>query len=307
MWIILAGLFDFDMFSATEWVKLAGSHLHGFGGFVFGILILAAIPLYIATTTIIIRTKKPLVTVKIPGFIKRAFAPPPPPPPAPAATDIPARDATTAPTEQPLPENMPSELREVFIRARRGTSIRATKTAFDMSHFAAPNDMSAQPDTYNNIHNTDDEFPLPADFDFSDDPAPALVPASNIPTFSEISFDAPEPAAIPEQQSTPAPVMTDTPKQTSDDKTDGEFVISGDKLIASHTDTDFWIADDTDWFASGKQRPSPVAAVKARAAELGLKPVLYLEATNILDLNERIAAWESDGIRVVTDLKDLDN
>ncbi len=86
---------------------------------------------------------------------------------------------------------------------------------------------------------------------------------------------------------------------------DGEFIICDEYLIATHTDTDFWIADDIDWFAGGQQRPSPVAAVIARAAELKMKPVLYLGATNILDLDARITAWESDGVRVIKDLAEL--
>ena len=63
MKFILGALFNFNMFSQNAWIQLAHSHLHGFGGFVFGLMVLAAVPMYAATTAIIIRTKKPLFTI----------------------------------------------------------------------------------------------------------------------------------------------------------------------------------------------------------------------------------------------------
>ncbi len=41
MKFILSTLFNFDMFSTSAWQVLAHSHLYGFGGFVFGLLVLA--------------------------------------------------------------------------------------------------------------------------------------------------------------------------------------------------------------------------------------------------------------------------
>ena len=69
MWTVLKYMFNFDMFSGTQWNILFHAQLRGFPGFVFGILILAAIPLYIATTMVIYRTKKPLFTIKLPSFL----------------------------------------------------------------------------------------------------------------------------------------------------------------------------------------------------------------------------------------------
>ena len=63
MWTILYFLFRFNMFSGHMWNRLFHAQLHGFAGFVFGILILAALPLYIASTALIVRTKKPLITI----------------------------------------------------------------------------------------------------------------------------------------------------------------------------------------------------------------------------------------------------
>ena len=70
MWFILLFMFNFNMFVWQNWIKLFHAHLKGFPGFVFGILILAAIPMYIATTSIIIRTKKPLFVPKTPKWLQ---------------------------------------------------------------------------------------------------------------------------------------------------------------------------------------------------------------------------------------------
>ena len=66
MWAILYFLFNFNMFDGHMWHRLMHARLHGFAGHVFGLLILAALPLYMASTTLIIRTKKPLITVPLP-------------------------------------------------------------------------------------------------------------------------------------------------------------------------------------------------------------------------------------------------
>ena len=72
-WAIMQYLFDFNIFSSLRWHQLMHAHLHGFAGLVFGILILAAVPMYIATTIVIARTKAPVFSVKIPERIKTFF------------------------------------------------------------------------------------------------------------------------------------------------------------------------------------------------------------------------------------------
>jgi len=302
---IMATLFNFDICSGAEWTRLMHSHLHGFGGLVFGILILAALPMYAATTAIILRTKKPLLTIPVPKFITRAFAPPAPPP---TATDEPPQpaDAETTPATETFPDGMPTELRGAFRRVRRGGRVHIS--VFDNSRIInTPAPVMAT--TSGDVVSADD-FPLPTDFDTNDD---APLPGE-IPSFTEINFDdtptptdEPAPAQAPTETppvEAPAP-NTDIIATLNGAHADGEFIIYKDNLIAVHSDPDFWIADDTDWFATGKQRPSPVTAVRARAAELNLTPVLYLAETNILDLDARIAEWESNGVRVIKDLADL--
>ncbi|MDE6481918.1 MAG: hypothetical protein K2L25_03820 [Alphaproteobacteria bacterium] len=297
---ILGSLFNFDMFSRAAWVRLMHSRLYGFGGFVFGILILAALPLYAATTAVIMRTQKPLFTLWVPGFIKRAFAPPPPP--ADEKADAPAKpEAAAEPEPEKFPDSMPAELRGAFIRARRGGT-RIQVSAFDNSHIIAqPEPQPVMAAAAAGATDTADDFPIPTDFDMS---YPPESDDAIFPSFKDINFDD-APAA-----STPAPATsasTTPPPQIPLDgaHADGDFIIYKNNLIAVHDDPDFWIADDTDWFASGKQRPSPIAPLKQRAVELGLTPVLYLARTNILDLDARIEKWTADDVTVISNLDDL--
>ncbi len=309
MKFILSTLFNFDMFSTSAWQVLVHSHLYGFGGFVFGLLVLAAVPMYVATTTVIVRTKKPLFTIPVPKFIQRAFAPPPPPAPEPT----PAPEAPQPKTTQILeygefPADMPLEMRGAFIRARRGAP-RPQVSAFDTSHITNTSATASASEADNTFADAAD-FPLPLNFDSTEDNATATE--SPFPSFTTINFDAPteEPAApilAPDETARPKndEILQRLAAAGRTARPDGEFIICDEYLIATHTDTDFWIADDIDWFAGGQQRPSPVAAVIARATELKMKPVLYLGATNILDLENRIAEWEKDGIRIINSLDDL--
>ena len=291
---ILGALFNFDMFSAAAWVRLTHSRLYGFGGFVFGILILAALPLYVATTVLIVRTKKPLFTLWMPEFIKRAFAPPPPP--ADEKADTPEKPAPETETEpEKFPDSMPAELRGMFIRARRGGG-RIPVSAFDNSHIIAqPEPQPVMAAAAVGATDTADDFPIPTDFDMLGTPSDDAL----FPSFKEINFED-APTASLQAPTTPAPQIP-----LDGAHAEGDLIIYNNNLIAVHDDADFWIADDTDWFASGKQHPSPIPPLKQRAAELGLRPVLYLAQTNILELDAQIEKWTADGITVITDLSAL--
>ena len=113
-WAIMKFMFNFNILSAHRWWQLAHSELHGFPGFVFGILILAAVPMYIATTIVVARTKAPLFTLKIPEFIKqfikRAFQQTPmsPEPDAKATTTTPVETATETKPDAPIPDSVPN-------------------------------------------------------------------------------------------------------------------------------------------------------------------------------------------------------
>ena len=295
MKFILSTLFNFDMFSTSAWQVLAHSHLYGFGGFVFGLLVLAAVPMYVATTTVIVRTKNR----SLPSPCRNLYSGPlrrhhhrrqnRPPPPKPRNPKQP-KYLNTA--------NFPRTCRwkcAVHLSAHAVAPPAPQVSAFDTSHITNTPAPASAPDADNTFADAAD-FPLPLNFDSTEDNATATE--SPFPSFTTINFDAPteEPAApilAPDETTRPKndEILQRLAAAGRTARPDGEFIICDEYLIATHTDTDFWIADDIDWFAGGQQRPSPVAAVIARATELKMKPVLYLGATNILDLDARITAW----------------
>ncbi len=335
MWAVLRGLFNFRMFSITDWTRLAHAHLHGFAGLVFGILLLAAVPLYIATTTIIVRTKKPIFAIKLPSFltIKKSADKPKDDDAEKKSNDT----AANAPTENPpaLPQSMPPELKESFIRARNkigrpstsaisDTAINNTMapapapTAIDTPMQTAPkapkNEPAATVTATPATTDTNEAFPLPDNFDFDDSASPQNAsPFASAPVFSEINFGNDEKVAP--ETTAPKPDVTQGANnekitQYLDSKSiaytiENDIVITDKHAIATHDDKDFWIADDETWFATGVARPSPVAAVKNAAAAHGLHPVLYLAQSNIMDLDTRRDAWRADGILVITDPSEL--
>lgn len=258
--LILLLLFGFNMFSGDDWVRLASARLRGFPGFVFGIMILAAVPLYIATTTVIVRTKKPLFTFGTTQDAKDE------------SSDTPAVVADAA-DNTPLPQNIPTELHGAFRRARRNIGVCA-ESVFNRD-ITAPD----IPQTSNLKLQTSGEsgtLPLPDDFDFS------VPETSAAPMFKEINFDSPG---------------TNTGTDT-----DNDIIIKDGFAIATHDDADFWIADDTDWFASGKQKESPIKRAIAAAEKENLKPAICLKEKNIMDIDDKIKQWESSGITVLFDV-----
>ncbi len=297
MWSILFWLFNFNMFSATQWRILAHAELRGFPGFVFGILILAAVPMYIATTSIVIRTKKPLFKIPLPKFMTPVpiDAPTTAPAPTPTATDTPPPAPDTTPSTPA--KTIPAEVRAAFTRAREHGAI-FQKSAFDPSNADAPTARHA-PDAIPELQPAG-ELPLPPDFDTPEfGGAPTFAPV-----FSDINFDGDTPTA-PAQQS--ATILDEISPMTeylfangTEFTVENGLIFTDRDVIAVHNDPDFWIADNENWFAAGKQKPSPADAVLAAGAARGVRPVLYLAQTNILDLDARRAQWASDGITVIT-------
>lgn len=331
MWAILRGMFNFNMFSAAQWNHLIHAELQGFAGFVFGILILAAAPIYIATTTLIIRTKSPLFTIGLPKFMTPTPADPATPVAAPSEPDT----QTTSDTAEPkLPDNLPGELRGAFIRARARAEhtlnppapvpaaqapapqnpqpapvMVATPTAPQNASMTAPTITDTPPAI--DIDPTG-ELPLPADFDLGDTVFDDPMTQMDAPTFTEINFDDAPATTVPEPNHTPTPPQpadAETTKYLTEQgrpvTTDGDIIITTGIAIAVHRDNEFWIADTTDWFAAGAQKPSPVAALMRTATERRLRPVLYMASTNIMDFETRRTEWESMGITVITSLNEL--
>ncbi len=308
MWAILYFLFNFDMLNMAQWHKLAHAQLRGFAGFVFGLLILAALPLYIATTTLIVRNKKPLITItlpkiKIPNFLR------PTPPAAPSNPQpTPESETPSLPTDDTtdLPPDIPAELRDAFIRARNNLG-RIQTSAFN-SPTITP--ITATP-TPEYTADTPDTLPVPADFDItaSDDITPDAMDQFT-PTFTEINFDGPDIGTDTAPQSdNVAPnnsaLIEYLNKNGQNYTTDGDIIITDTRAIITHADPDFWVADTDNWFAAGKVCPSPIIAVKDAATKHNVAPTIYLESTNILDIEKLIEQWHTDGITVITDPSEL--
>lgn len=314
-WAIMNFMFDFNILSAHRWWQLAHAHIRGFPGFVFGILILAMVPMYIATTIVIAKTKQPLFTIKIkiPDFIKRAFQQTPMQENTtniePVTTPTPEKEEKTN-TPAPIPDVVPSELRVAYARARENVGA-LQKSVFDLGNITQSQTTQAtesEPDT-----STPGEIPIPTDFDIDDDLNDMM---NGVPQFKEINFDDDiditsdddidnQLLNIKDISNSATPVEQYLTSQSIPFTVDNDVVLTDKYAIVTHTDDEFWVADKESWFAAGKTRPSPIESVKKSANEHNVQPVLFLASNNIMDIENLIPQWETDGIRVITDLKDL--
>lgn len=321
MWAVLRGLFGFNMFSSAHWARMANIQLHGFAGLVFGLMVLAAVPLYIATTVLTVRNKAVPINIPLPN----CFTPPPPEP-----QEQPVRPPVVT-AREPLPElphGVPQEMREVFMRAKKNYGARQM-SAFNktpMADFAPtmPQPLSqdvpqtgseqirasgqgatvAPPvstDVSDTVQDTNVGLPIPDSFDF----APSND--DDIPVFSDITFDDDDEIAetpsnddAPDAQSELCELLSDA---GIDVELRDDLIVANGFAIATHADSDFWVADELDWFAAGKRKPSPIVALTAVRDEL--KPVLYLGANNIMDLDTLSQQWRDSGIEVVSNLDEL--
>ena len=308
VWAILKWMFNFSIFSATQWHILFHAQLRGFPGFVFGILILAAIPMYIATTNIILRTKKPLFKIPLPEFLR-------PVPDEKKSENAPSEklDAPVSVQEQKQNDTpkkiIPPEMRAAFARARLHIG-PTPKSNFDLSNLAQTTPSSA-PKNQQEMQPVD-ELPLPTDFDIpeqSDNATPSFVPV-----FSDLNFDDQDAAQPPETPNTPntqntpddlKPIVKHLEQNNIKFEIQNGIILTDRDAIAAHNDPDFWIADDGTWFAAGKQKPSPIDTILAAGAARGVRPVLYLGYTNIMDFEARRAQWSGNGVTVITDISEI--
>lgn len=279
LWAILNYMFGFSIFSIHQWHRLANSRLHGFVGFVFGTLLFTALPIYISTSILIIRKKEPLIKIplpKIPSFFKKKE----PAAPAPETKETKDEDSSE------LDSNIPPEIRAAFIRAK--------KHPLDIK-INAPDSNS----TEDTVNIDDTALPLPTDFDISFDSEKS---SDNVPTFTDFSFDDKDENNTDTNSSKVTEYLNDTNTEYSiiDD-----IIVTKNHAIVTHDDSDFWVVDNENWFASGKTKPSPILAVKSVAEQHNVKPVLYLAEQNIMDIEALIPQWESDGITVITDINNL--
>lgn len=318
VWAILLFMFNFNIFVGHQWQLLMRAEIKGFAGFVFGILMLAALPMYIATTAIIIRTKQPLITINIKPVTKIFTAIIPHPVPTDAITS--AYDTTPQITKQPdntkdtqsgdeFPNTMPQELRGAFMRARQHIDhiVALPPTQIPVAQNTAPTVTTPEPET--------GDLPLPSDFGFDSPDSTEFTPDISMPTFTDINFgdDDNDDTNTQPADDTPAPITDNDNNPVIDylaqhgctPRRNGDLIIANDIIIATHDDPDFWIADPDNWFATGKQIPSPITHLIKASAQHGLRPVLYLAQTNIMDLDARRTEWNKMGVTTVTDLSEL--
>lgn len=317
MWLILRGLFNFNMFSAAHWLKMLHVELHGFPGFVFGIMILAAVPLYIATTVFVCRTQETPVKIHLPKCLAEKPKKPEPEKPKPVVTE---QEVLVD-----LPKGVPAEMREIFMRAHKNYGVRQMSvfnrpSKFDNSPIAttskdvpaepvpvvAPSSNSAPVETQKSApENTSEnpEFPIPTDFD--------TPPAKDfdVPVFSDINFgddtdddDTPDNDANVPEYTNLRDIISGAGHST---EIVGNLIVVNNCAVAVHSDSDFWVADELDWFASGRQKPSPIVELKKIAQEKGVTPILYLGETNIMDFDKVSNEWKQAGVTVVTNQDEL--
>lgn len=309
MWAILRGLFNFNMFSIVHLTKLLHLQLHGFAGAVFGILVLAAVPLYVATTVITVRNKEMPVKLPLPKCLTEAKPAPKPEPVVPVVT------ATE--TLPPPRAGVPAEMRETFMRAQKNYGARQMSVFNRQTALVSATPVVEpvrEPITESAaMAKTEDVaayggMPIPTDFDID---APTGAGSDvDVPVFADINFDddnsgAPSDGAAPAGEGPIDKVLNFLRGAGVNAAADGDLIVANGYAIAVHDDDDFWVPDEIDWFAAGKQRPSPIVALRRAREEQGLKPVLYLATDSIMDLDKNSAEWTSDGITIVKSREEL--
>ncbi|MCL2017710.1 MAG: hypothetical protein FWG80_02990 [Alphaproteobacteria bacterium] len=301
-------MFRFDPLVFAHWARLSNIVLHGIPGLAFGVLILGTLPIYFAVLSFIIKNKKTPVPLPFCNEEKKK------------KEEKPTTPETDTEPDIILPPDMPPEMKGPYSRAMRNKAFAQPQSAYELKLDPRKDDTipSHSTESFPNPSRDDivskSSFPIP-DFDN----VPELE--SDTPVFREITFGGNDNDSQYEQKTT-NPIDDKTAEKLQsmgyDTKTDDDIIIARNDssvfAIAVHSDPDFWIADnlpisdDSDtavWFASGKQKPSPITAVLGTAKKHGATPVLYLAEKNIMDLDDRQNKWQTAGVRVIDDLAGL--
>ena len=354
VYAILRYLFNFDLLLAKNWSRLLHLELYGFAGMTFGILILAAIPLYIATTTVIVRNKSPLFNIPLPNCLKT--------PKEPEVQPVPEAVCVENSSEQEikLPPKMPKEMREGYMRAlrnQRNFQYSAFNKPIKEEEVSTPKEEMQEPeakpepefvklDLGGETKTTESKIPVPdivarkkqqlaerkvfaepvESSEVKDDAEMWPLPESfdikksdevSVPLFSDIKFDDDQETETENENET----QETEPTKNESDKDEfldylrglGVDVVRKDNLyitekyaLALHNDDDFWVADELDWFAPGKQKTSPIKSL-LEIKEQGIEPVLCLGSQNIMDIETLKPQWEKSGIKVLTELSEIEN
>lgn len=307
VWAILFFLFNFDLFNAAQWQRLMRAQLRGFPGFVFGLLMLAALPLYIATVTLVVRKKKPLITIPMPNINLLAVTEKKSAKEEKKAEVEPEKKENISP-EDNLPKDLPLEMKPVFLRAQQNLLFMQQSGAVLSETDGAEADvLNVEPEG----------LPVPMDFDVdidideADGMDGAFFGDQGAPVFKDINFsdEVDENNQEGDQVVDTVDNISGLVKYLSDINqnfvVDDNVVLTDKYAIATHADKDFWVADVENWFAAGKVCESPIVCAKRMAEKYSLIPAIYLEEENILDIDKLVPQWKEDGIMVITDLSDL--
>lgn len=289
VWFILKFIFNFDMFSGHYWWKFLHATLHGFGGFMFGLIVYSAIPLYIATAMITYRKKELIIPIPFSQTIAKIFSKKSEKPEkAPEPEDTTEQEFQ----ESEFPPDLPHELRVPFKRAKNRLPLISGMSVYNKP--STPIQKPIEPELEENP-----TIPIPMNFDISDTIEPTM--SDSVPTFKDLDFDIPI--------ATEKELENNTTKYFKEKNIDFEtyhnFVATEKFVIYEHNDKDFWIMDGDSWFAAGKQIDSPIKELLDLAKQNNLTPVIYLASQNIMDIDGTITSFESAGIRVVKDLSEL--
>ena len=177
------------MFSCHYWWKFFHASLHGFPGFVFGTLVYAMIPVYIATTIITYRTKEMIIPIPLADKISKIFA---------KKSEAPANKKTETEEENKetvaepeYPSELPPELRVPFMRAKNRIPLTSAISVYNKTNSDKKNEAvnaTAPAPAQENVSENND-IPIPMDFDISDTISPSMN--DSVPTFTDINFDIP--------------------------------------------------------------------------------------------------------------------
>lgn len=289
IWFILKFIFNFNMFSGYYWWKFLHATLHGFGGFMFGIIVYSALPLYIVTTLITHRKKELIIPIPFSQTISKIFSKKTEEPEKKPENPEPESEQTIDPE---FPSDLPPELRIPYQRVKNRLPLTSGVSVYNKPNVAIQKTTEPKTDDISSI-------PIPMDFDISDTIEPTMP--DSVPIFKDLDFDIPI--------ATEKELENNTTKYFKDKNIDFEtyqnFVATEKFVIYEHNDEDFWIMDGDSWFAAGKQIDSPVKELIDLATQNDLTPVIYLASQNIMDIDNTIANFESAGIRVIKNLDEL--
>lgn len=296
-WLTLKFVFRFDIFSYHYWWRFFHATLHGFAGLVFGFLIYAMIPLYIATTITTYRKKEMIVpipfTKTISKILSKIF---------PEKTESKVEEPETlTETEQEetlsqeFPDDLPPELRIPFQRAKNRLPLTSAISVYNKPSIAVK--PVVVPKTEEVSENSD--IPIPMDFDISDTISTNMN--DSVPHFTDIDFDVP----IATEKELENNTTKYFKEKNIEYETYHDFVATEKFVIYEHNDEDFWIMDGDSWFAAGKQKDSPINELLELAKQNELTPVLYLHSKNIMDIDNTITNFEKSGIWVIKSLDEL--